>query len=289
MESKDMFSSCSKDQEIQRLQEKARLSKRGCMNGFRELQTTTAFLLRKDFLSYNDTPKGAFERAFLQIFGVEVSTFKRGKLLIEKKLQTQGVHINTVQAVNVNSVMMENNNPGKEISTSEIAFSKSVKESSLDSETKDVHAIKYKMSKVKERCMAYFRSLHSHLQVLSKEDLKGTPTEHGFKRAFLSLFGQDDENITSMMFLNVDQLEKQLDKDEFQEDGSMAAVWIKHFRDTLLQHMSYVKKSIAERTHHKRQYDRRVNKRQMQTQEGKADMGKALDVGLVVTESSGTE
>ncbi|GKF39025.1 hypothetical protein Tco_0119086, partial [Tanacetum coccineum] len=28
----------------------------------------------------------------------------------------------------------------------------------LDSETKDVHAIKYKMSKAKERCMAYFRS-----------------------------------------------------------------------------------------------------------------------------------
>ncbi|GKD75598.1 hypothetical protein Tco_1333880 [Tanacetum coccineum] len=39
--------------------------------------------------------------------------------------------------------------------------------------------------------MAYFRSLHSHLQVLSKEDLKGTRIEHGFKRAFLSLFGQD--------------------------------------------------------------------------------------------------
>ncbi|GKC82824.1 hypothetical protein Tco_1138541 [Tanacetum coccineum] len=36
------------------------------------------------------------------------------------------------------------------------ALSKSVKESSLDSETKDVHAIKYKMSKEKERCMTYF-------------------------------------------------------------------------------------------------------------------------------------
>ncbi|GJY63556.1 hypothetical protein Tco_0465016 [Tanacetum coccineum] len=52
------------------------------------------------------------------------------------------------------------------------------------SETKDVHAIKYKMSKSKERCMQYFRSLHSYLQVLSKEDLKGTRIEHGFKRAF---------------------------------------------------------------------------------------------------------
>ncbi|GJU90909.1 hypothetical protein Tco_1303332 [Tanacetum coccineum] len=134
---------------------------------------------------------------------------------------------------------------------------------------------------------------------LSKEDLKGTRIEHGFKRAFMSLFGQDDDTFTSTMFLNVDQLQKQLDKDDFQEDGSMAAFWVyfaeytrievKQFRDTLLQHMGNVKKSVAKRTHHQRQYDRRVNKRQMQTQESKIDTGKAVDADLVVTESSGTE
>ncbi|GJU34407.1 hypothetical protein Tco_1182761 [Tanacetum coccineum] len=91
---------------------------------------------------------------------------------------------------------------------------------------KDVHAIKYTMSKSRERCMAYFRSFHSHLQVLSNQDLKGTRIEHGFKRGFMSLFGQDDETFTSKMLLNVDQLQKQLDKDEFQEDGSMAAFWV---------------------------------------------------------------
>ncbi|GJS99892.1 uncharacterized mitochondrial protein-like protein [Tanacetum coccineum] len=90
------------------------------------------------------------------------------------------------------------------------------------SETKDVHAIKYKMSKAKERCMAYFRSLHSYLQVLYKEDLKGTH-----------------------------QLQKQLDKDEFQDDGSMAAFWV--------------------------------------TQESKIDTGIEVDNDLVITESSGTE
>ncbi|GJY59375.1 hypothetical protein Tco_0459267 [Tanacetum coccineum] len=171
----------------------------------------------------------------------------------------------------------------------------------LNSKPQDVHAIKYKMSKAKERCMAYFRSLHSHLQVLSKDDLKGTRIEHGFKRAFMSLFGQDVDTFTRTMLLNVDQLQKQLDKDEFQEDGSMTAFWVvnnqfqkfidskftldydsqmtdtyfveytgievQHFRDTLLQHLGNVKKSVAERTRHKRQYERRVNKRQMQTQE----------------------
>nr|GFB50872.1 hypothetical protein [Tanacetum cinerariifolium] len=64
---------------------------------------------------------------------------------------------------------------------------------------------------------------------------------------------------------------------------------VKHFRDTLLQHMGNVKKSIIERTRNQRQYDRRVNKRQMQTQESKIDTNKAIDVDLVVTKNSGTE
>ncbi|GJW71379.1 hypothetical protein Tco_0128296 [Tanacetum coccineum] len=126
------------------------------------------------------------------------------------------------------------------------------------------------------------------------------------------------------MFLNMDQLEKQLDKDEFQEIRSMAAFrvletqcqkfinsWIslddedgimtrkyflsytqtevKQFRDTLIQHMKSVKKSIDERAQHKREYDNRVNERQMQTTEGKVDTSNALDASLVDTESSGTE
>ncbi|GJY23676.1 hypothetical protein Tco_0397334 [Tanacetum coccineum] len=221
-----------------------------------------------------------------------------------------------------NDFVTQNTCSGKENSNFETAFNKSVKESSLDSETKDVHEIKYKISKAKERCMTYFCSLHSHLQVLSKEDLIGTRIEHGFKQAFMSLFGQDDDTFTSTMFLNVDSLQKQLDKDNFQEDGSMAAFWVvnrqfqklidsqffldynsqmtekyfaeytgievKQFRDTLLQHMNNVKKSVAERTSHQRQYDRKVNKKQMQTQESKIDT-KAVDADLVVTESSGIE
>ncbi|GJT86269.1 hypothetical protein Tco_1067986 [Tanacetum coccineum] len=63
----------------------------------------------------------------------------------------------------------------------------------------------------------------------------------------------------------------------------------KDFRDTLLKDMKSIKKSIAERAHHQRQYDRRVNEIQMQRQEGEVDRVKALDVDLVVTESSRTE
>ncbi|GJT23263.1 hypothetical protein Tco_0893200 [Tanacetum coccineum] len=64
---------------------------------------------------------------------------------------------------------------------------------------------------------------------------------------------------------------------------------IREFRDTLIQHMESVKKSIDERALHKREYDTRVNERQMQTTEGKVDTCKALDASLVNIASSGTE
>ncbi|GJW08569.1 hypothetical protein Tco_1570992 [Tanacetum coccineum] len=166
--------------------------------------------------------------------------------------------------------------------------------------------------KAQEHCMMSFRLLHSHLKLLSNNDLEGTRTEYGFKRAFTTLFGQDLETFTGTMFLNMNQLEKQLDNKEFQEIGSMASfkvletqfqIFIKsriylddeyvvmtpnyflqytqleilEFRDTLIQHMESVKKSIDERALHKREYDTTVNERQMQTKEGKVDTCKALD------------
>nr|GEV50543.1 hypothetical protein [Tanacetum cinerariifolium] len=126
------------------------------------------------------------------------------------------------------------------------------------------------------------------------------------------------------MFLNAEQLETQLDKEDFQEIGSMAAfnvletqfqmfitlrlylddeyvamtrnyfiqytqLAIPEFCDTLIQHMESVKKSIDERALHKREYDSWVNERQMQTTKEKVNTSKALDAGLVDTKSSGTE
>ncbi|GKC28172.1 hypothetical protein Tco_1035466 [Tanacetum coccineum] len=53
--------------------------------------------------------------------------------------------------------------------------------------------------------------------------------------------------------------------------------------------MESVKKSIDERSHHKRDYDNRVNERHMQITEEKVDTSKALDASLVDTKSSGPE
>ncbi|GJT11725.1 putative reverse transcriptase domain-containing protein [Tanacetum coccineum] len=81
------------------------------------------------------------------------------------------------------------------------------------------------------------------------------------------------------MLLNLDQLKKHLAKEEFQELESFNA----------FRHMESLKESIQERANHKREYDKRVNDRMMQSKEGKVASSKALDAGLIVTECSGTK
>ncbi|GJY54326.1 hypothetical protein Tco_0445990 [Tanacetum coccineum] len=71
--------------------------------------------------------------------------------------------------------------------------------------------------------MESFRLLHSRLKVLSINDLKSPRSKGGYERAFASLFDQDVHTFTSTMLLNFDQLEQQLDKEEFQEIGSIDA------------------------------------------------------------------
>ncbi|GKB28820.1 hypothetical protein Tco_0868221 [Tanacetum coccineum] len=87
----------------------------------------------------------------------------------------------------------------------------------------------------------------------------------------LQIYLDDEFVVTRNYFLQYTQLE------------------IPEFHDTLIQHMESVKKSIDERALHKREYDTRVNERQIQITEGKVDTCKSLDDSLVNTESSWTE
>nr|GEV38640.1 zinc finger, CCHC-type, retrotransposon Gag domain protein [Tanacetum cinerariifolium] len=64
---------------------------------------------------------------------------------------------------------------------------------------------------------------------------------------------------------------------------------VKQFRETLLLHIGNVKKSVAKKTRHKRQYDKRMKERLMHSRESKVVLSKALDASLVVTECSGTK
>ncbi|GJS37466.1 hypothetical protein Tco_0535848 [Tanacetum coccineum] len=162
------------------------------------------------------------------------------------------------------------------------------------------HQMQQMQDKAMESCMVSFRLLHSHLTALSNNDLKGTSIEGGFERAFATLFEQDVQTFTRIMFVNLDQLEKHLSKEKFQELESSSLMIRKYFiaytktdvplfHDKLIQHMESLRESIQERAKHKREYDRRMNDRMMQSKEGNADSSKALDAGLVVTESNETE
>ncbi|GJU52414.1 hypothetical protein Tco_1226128 [Tanacetum coccineum] len=194
----------------------------------------------------------------------------------------------------------------------------------FNSQERELHQLKQMQDNAKENCMVSFRLLHSHLKALSNNDLKRTYFEGGFKRAFATLFDQDFQSFTSSMLLNLDQLGKQLDKEEFHETGSMDAfrvlktefqlfinfryyfdddeglmihkyflaytrTEVQQFRDTLVQHMESLRKSILERAKHKREKDERVNDRMMQSKERKDNSSKALDADLVVMESNETE
>ena len=148
---------------------------------------------------------------------------------------------------------------------------------------------------MKERCMTCFRLLHSHLKLLSNKDLAGTYSEFGFKRAFPSFFGENIEIFTNEMFLNIDHLEKQLNKEELHENESKVTFCVlknqfqqfihtrlytnddylfeskyfleytrlgfQKFKDILLQLMDSIEKLIVERIFHEKEYNRRVNER----------------------------
>ncbi|GJR47778.1 hypothetical protein Tco_1315881 [Tanacetum coccineum] len=92
-----------------------------------------------------------------------------------------------------------------------------------DIQERELHQLQLMQENAKESCMTSFRLLHSFL-VLSYDESKSMRVS---ERAFMTLFGQDNETFTSMMSLNLDQLQRQLDKDEFHEDKSMAAFWMR--------------------------------------------------------------
>nr|GEX54328.1 hypothetical protein [Tanacetum cinerariifolium]GEX72035.1 hypothetical protein [Tanacetum cinerariifolium] len=61
------------------------------------------------------------------------------------------------------------------------------------------------------------------------------------------------------------------------------------FHATLIKHIESLRESILERAKHKREKDRKVNDRMMQSKKKKDNSSKAFDVGLVVTKSNETK
>nr|GEX33397.1 hypothetical protein [Tanacetum cinerariifolium] len=196
METKDTLSSCSYSdkQDMQQMLKRVKILKGSCLNGLSALKSNFTQKLEEG------VTKSEFERAFRRIFGEDVDTFTR----------TFSQNMDTLEQQLTKETILESNCQNafriQECTVQEVKASDAISE-----------------DKVQKRCIVSFRQLHSHLKLLSNNDLNGTRTESGFKRAFVKLFGQDADTFTGIMFLNLDQLEKQLDNKEVQEIGSMAA------------------------------------------------------------------
>ncbi|GKC64931.1 hypothetical protein Tco_1097529 [Tanacetum coccineum] len=159
----------------------------------------------------------------------------------------------------------------------------------LNSQERELHQLQQMQDDAKESCMTSVQLLHSFLEVLSYDESKSRRLD---KDEF-----QEDKSMAEFWVLN-NQFQKFIDWQYFLDyDSEMTKklfseytrIKVKQFRETLLLHMGNVQKSIVERTRHKRQYDRWMNERQMQSREIKVISSKALDASLVVTECSRTK
>ncbi|GJX97656.1 hypothetical protein Tco_0353454 [Tanacetum coccineum] len=154
----------------------------------------------------------------------------------------------------------------------------------FNSQEREMHQLKQMQDNAKENCMVSFRLLHSHLEALSNNDLKGTCIEGGFERAFTTLFDQDFQSFTGSMLLNFYQLGKQLNKEEFHETGSMDAFRVLKIQFQLFINFRYYFDDDGLMIH---KYFLAYTRSELK--EGKVDSSKALDASLVVTECSGTK
>ncbi|GJR07234.1 hypothetical protein Tco_0530218 [Tanacetum coccineum] len=159
-----------------------------------------------------------------------------------------------------------------------------------DIQERELHQLQLMQENAKESCMTSFRLLHSFLQVLSYDESKSMRID---KDEF-----QEDKSMAAFWVLNNQSSEiHQLASTSWDYDSEMTeklfaeytGIQVKQFRETLLLHIANVKKYVAKITHHKRQYDRRMKERQMQSRESKVVSSKALDASLVVTECSATK
>ncbi|GJY27772.1 hypothetical protein Tco_0403539 [Tanacetum coccineum] len=118
------------------------------------------------------------------------------QLLKQKKLiQTQKEHSHPIPALNVDSlkvdfVVIQNTCSEKEDSNSETVPNKLVKECNLNSETKDVHAIKYKITRIEHDSKLEFdvtlgqgcETIHSTMPPYSRSTTESNLTKIEFRR-----------------------------------------------------------------------------------------------------------
>ncbi|GJZ15710.1 putative reverse transcriptase domain-containing protein [Tanacetum coccineum] len=140
------------------------------------------------------------------------------------------------------------------------------------------------------------RGLSSSARGISKQTFPDFPL---FKQAFSRLFRNDVRTFKFELFHNMDNLEKQLNKEMLHEKDSKSdlstfkdytQMEAQSFRDLIIQHMDSIEQCIIERALHEQKIHKRltrVNERKLQIQECKVQEVKAVDASSGNTDSSG--
>ncbi|GJV40865.1 hypothetical protein Tco_1419305 [Tanacetum coccineum] len=158
----------------------------------------------------------------------------------------------------------------------------------------DVHYLRF--FKTEFPAIIYDDALTSELEFSSEPTVSPHYVKEVDLKIEISFTKSDDEDYTiiydndlfSYKIIYVNDLKSDTDNDDdiINIEQSSGDITIEPLRNVIS--IDGVKKSIDERALHKREYDTRVNERQMQKTEDKVDSSKALDASLVDTESSGT-
>ncbi|GKA40255.1 hypothetical protein Tco_0732848 [Tanacetum coccineum] len=231
METKDTLSSCSysDEQDMQQMLKHAKILKGGCLNGLSALKSNFTRILEQGIT------KCEFERAFSHIFGEDVDTFTR----------TFSQNMDTLEQQLTKETILESNcqNAFRVLKTQfeKIFSSVLIKPSSLDGmyARKDFRAYTSMEPQLfKEIILKNFDFIEDymlktiiHAQTIQKrlDDKKLQIQECTVQEVKLDAFKrQSKKELHGTMFLNMDQLEKQLDKEEFQEIGSTASFKIRY-------------------------------------------------------------
>ncbi|GJV52151.1 hypothetical protein Tco_1447892 [Tanacetum coccineum] len=257
METKDTVSSCSvsQDQEIQQLHEKAQLSKEGCMKSLRAIQSQFKFLtdslqdfgtmpifkrtfaqdldlleqhLTKEIISQTDCKtiltklRTTFENAFNSEFKERMQKYTRFDAQSFKDAMI--CNMDSIGKYMLEIILHQQRTPQllkqKKLMQTQEDHSNPIPALNVDSLKVDLVVIQNTCSKKED----------SNSETASSKSVKESSLDYATKDFTLDY----DSQMTDKYFIEYTGIE------------------VKHFKDTLFQHMGNVKKSVAERTRHQR-------------------------------------
>ncbi|GKE27009.1 hypothetical protein Tco_1442393 [Tanacetum coccineum] len=195
--------------------------------------------------------------------------------------------------------------------------------SCTDSDEQEMQRLQKQAKILKANSLNEFNALKTTTQRLERNNFPNCPL---FQRAFSSLFGNDVRTFKFELIHNMNNLERQLNKEILHEKDSKSDLSVikvqfhkflhseevkpsnydgqhvrenfkqytrmefQSFKDLIIQHMDSIDKCIVERAHHDQEIQnrlKRLNGKKLQIQECKVQEVKALDASSGYTDSSG--